>query len=130
MAKWLMNMVKELAEYMASGRSNSRIYFGHFLDEFYRVDNESRQMMVNDEPDIKENITKKKLAFIAATVEQLCRDYKLEIPDWVDKHIYFLQDPYFDLNAKGDLRLLLMIESPQVFKRRNIFTTRNALSRV
>jgi len=63
-------------------------------------------------------------------VEKLCNDSELEPPAWVFKEKYFLKDPMFALDAKGMLRLVLLVESPNEFVVRNIFVTENCLQRV
>lgn len=69
-------------------------------------------------------------AFIAGAVEKLCNDSKIKPPEWVFKVKYFLKDPMFSLDAKGRLRLILLVESPNEFVVRNIFVTENCLQRV
>jgi len=49
---------------------------------------------------------------------------------WVFKEKYFLKEPMFALNAKGDLRTILLVESPNEFLVRNIFVSNNCLQRV
>ena len=70
------------------------------------------------------------MAFIYAMVNKLEVDYNLDTPNWVYNDEYFkLSTPHFAMDAKGDLRLLLLVESPKQFRMRNIFTTANVLSR-
>ncbi|RJO61152.1 hypothetical protein C4544_03620 [candidate division WS5 bacterium] len=67
---------------------------------------------------------------MSGAVEKLCNDSELEPPAWVFKEKYFLKDPMFALDAKGMLRLVLLVESPNEFVVRNIFVTENCLQRV
>ena len=70
-------------------------------------------------------------AMFAAAVHKLANDYKLEVPAWVWKQEYYMKEkPFFDCNAKGNLRLLFMYKSPTEFKHRNLFVDENILVRV
>lgn len=104
------------------------IGFGNFLDEFYRSGIERKQAMLEVEP--LETMPTEYKAFFASTVHKLANDFKLDIPQWVFKKEYYLDDPFFDCNAKGNLRLLFMYKSPSEFKHRNVFVDENILKRV
>ena len=69
-------------------------------------------------------------AFIAATTEQLAKNYGFDIPYWVFHKRYFLQEPFFPSGLKGDYRFFALRESPLAFSARQIFVTRNVLDRV
>lgn len=122
--------IRDVIELAADEPGNFFIYFGNFLDEFYSATNQERSEMVRDEPRWPEEIPAYKMAFLAGAVEKLCLDHDIEVPDWVGKDKYVLRDPYFALNAKGDLRMVLLVESPPEFKARNIFVSENCLERV
>ena len=105
---------------------------GNYLDEFYySLDNEQRHIILNEEPEQFEGVPLKyEMAFIYAMVNKLEVDYNLDTPSWVYKDKYFqLKTPHFAMNAKGDLRIVLLVESPKQFRMRHIFTTSNVLSR-
>lgn len=106
-------------------------YFGDFLDFFYREDttNEQRWDLVKDEPEFFNCFENWQYAFLAGAVQHLCVKYSLSSPKWVYDKKYFLEDPYFSLNAKGNLQALLLCESPKEFRIRNIFTSANTLGR-
>ena len=107
------------------------IAFGDFLDEFYRQSDQIRQQMIIQEPIDCLNANKAHKALFAATVHKLANDYMLKIPDWVWKKDYYMKEhPFFDCNAKGNLRLLFMYKSPTEFKHRNLFVDENILVRV
>ena len=113
-----------------SGGSDFYIALGDFLDEFYRQDDKTRQAMISDEPACT-GITPEHAALFAATAHKLANDYKLTVPEWVmDKKYRLVEKPYFDCNAKGNLRLLFMYKSPTEFKYRNLFVDENFLMRV
>jgi hypothetical protein len=70
------------------------------------------------------------LPFLAGMVEKLCNDHQLACPEWAFADCYYLDRPNSWMDAKGDLRIILLVESPVEFKMRNIFTTSNTLVRV
>lgn len=106
------------------------IHCGNFLDEFYRSSNEKRQRMVEREPEALPNLPDYMLPFLAGMVHKLCNDYGVDCPDWIHKASFFLKEPHFWLNAQGNLRLVLLAESPIEFKIRNLFMTSDTLTRV
>lgn len=110
--------------------SDFAIHTGNFLNDFYRSDQEKRRQMVEQEPDHYDQLPAHLLPFLAGMVHKLCNDYDLDCPDWVHKDKYSLPEPHFAFNAKGNLRIILLVESPVEFKIRNIFVTANTLSRV
>lgn len=122
--------VAEVVKWTCENIDEFEIFFGDFLDEFYRSSETKRIEMVKDEPESFENVPLQTYAFLAGAVEKLCNDSELEPPDWVFKEKYFLKDPMFALDAKGMLRLVLLVESPNEFVVRNIFVTENCLQRV
>lgn len=101
------------------------------MDEFYyALNNEQRQEVLNEEPVWFTGVGEYEMAFVSAMVNKLAVDYDLITPTWVYNDEYFqLKEPHFAMGAKGDLRLLLLVESPKQFRMRNIFTTSNVLSR-
>lgn len=69
------------------------------------------------------------LAYCAAGIHKLCREYGLDLPGWVMDKSLILDEPYFPGAATDLLKLVCLVESPPEFKMRNIFTTENVLSR-
>ena len=108
------------------------LYLGDFLDFFYssRRTTDERQRLVEEEPDRHTVIPETTYAFIAGAVHKICSDYSVPVPKWTFNDIYFLKEPYFSLNAKGNLRVSLLAESPVQFRARHIFTSANTLERV
>ena len=96
-----------------------------FLDSFYRMDDGARAASLADEPDVTE--CDHWNALLAATAEQLARDFGLPRPDWVDGPSRFLARPLFA--AGGAFKGVLLAESPPAFRRRGLFVTGNVLSR-
>ena len=105
--------------------------FGDFLDEFYRQTAQNRQQMIMQEPLGGTNVEKADKAMFASAVHKLANDYQLEVPAWVWKQEYYMKEqPFFDCNAKDNLRLLFMYKSPTEFKHRNLFVDENILVRI
>jgi hypothetical protein len=105
--------------------------FGDFLDGFYRESTQNRRRIIMEEPVNANNVDRADQAMFAAAVHKLANDYSLEVPSWVWKQKYYMKDkPFFDCNAKGNLRLLFMYKSPTEFKHRNLFVDENILARV
>lgn len=68
-------------------------------------------------------------AYLAAVAETLCREVSLPVPLWTESRQYFLHRPWF-AGGLETLKALLLTESPVPFRRRNLFVSANALSRV
>lgn len=69
-------------------------------------------------------------SMLAATVDELCSKFNVRRPEWVMDPSTYLADPYFSLNAKGDLRVVLLRESPKWYRSRNLFVSNNCSERV
>jgi hypothetical protein len=67
---------------------------------------------------------------LSAVAEKLSVEFDLGNLIWVDSIEFILKSPRFGMEVKGNLRLVLLIESPIEFKARNIFVSANALARV
>lgn len=124
--------LKGLVDIWVNEGKKFELLFGDFLDYFYDSDrtSEERFVLIKDEPVRYDSVQQRDYAFLAATAHTLALEYKLIVPDWVMKDFYFLEKPYFALDAKGDLRIVLLLESPPCFRIRNIFVSENVLSRV
>lgn len=112
--------LRELSQRYLDGYGDFDILFRDFLHEFNYNPTEDR---LNEEPLI---IDKIKNAFLAATAEQLAYQNDFNIPEWVYKEKYFLDEPFFAISSQG-FKPLLIMESPVPFRKRNIFITKNAL---
>jgi hypothetical protein len=124
-----MYNIKQLFEDVQNQKAFN-ICFGDFLDEFYLSSSESQPAMINEEPLRYKDIDQPIYVYAAAAVHKLANDHNLPVPEWVFDEYYFLEEPYFSINARGKLRLLLLYQSPPEFKFRNFFEMENTLSRV
>ena len=68
-------------------------------------------------------------AYLAAVAETLCREASLVPPAWTESPLCYLHRPWFACGLET-LKALLLVESPVPFRRRNLFVSANALSRV
>jgi hypothetical protein len=98
-----------------------------FLDQFYLSSTEQRLIMINSAPEFLDDL--RHLAYTAAGVHKLCREFGLSLPVWVTVKSLILDEPYFPGATTDLLKLVCLVESPPEFKMRNIFTTENVLSR-
>ena len=122
---------QEIVDTIRQDRGRMWFTIGNYLDEFYyTLSNEQRQLVLDEEPEWFVGAGEYEKAFISAMVNKLAVDYNLDTPEWVYKEECFkLYPPHFAMDAKGDLKLVLLVESPKQFRMRNIFTTANVLSR-
>ena len=122
---------QQIVDTIKSDREKMWFAIGNYLDEFYyALNDEQRRIVLDEEPEWYDDAGKYEMAFISAMVNKLAIDYNLETPLWVYDIKYFeLAKPHFAMDAKGDLRLILLVESPKQFRMRNIFTTSNVLGR-
>jgi hypothetical protein len=105
---------------------------GDFIDDFrLRAKSREEKMgMVQDEPGSLDGDKPPDIrAYLAAITETLCREAGLTPPDWTQKPDYFLKEPWF-AGGLENLKAILLVESPIPFRRRNLFVSANALSRV
>jgi len=110
---------------------NFYLELGNFLDEFYKSSNEKRENMIKKNIFENQNSDMPMIPLFAATVHKLANDYNLEAPNWIwNKECYSKDTPFYDCNAKGNLRLLFNYKSPIEFKHRNLFVDENFLKRV
>ena len=61
-------------------------------------------------------------AFLAAQVEFLCRRAGLRPPHWTRDSSYVLDEPWFSIPGRHS-RAHLLLETPDEFRNRNVFTT-------
>jgi hypothetical protein len=118
----------EVAERAAHGDSFDRCV-ANFLDEFYLAPASSA---LAEEPTSLASrfadLGRVQDAYLAATAEELARQFNLQLPAWVDGETRKLHRPWF-ASSLAALRAVLLLESPAAFRSRNLFVTENALTR-
>lgn len=126
-----MITVKEIIEYVSKGEKYN-FCCSAFLDAFYAATDRQRIEMIKDEPEALPNVDHFYYCDVAAMTHKLANDYKLNVPDWVHKKKYVLDEPHYDIFDKNNEVLKKYLEevTPLEFKVRNIFVKDNALDRV
>ena len=99
---------------------------GNFLDDFRR---DPSYDMIKDSILDLDNISEVTKATLAATVDELCHEVKMERPEWIFDSSTYLDEPHFAMNAKGPLKAILLQESPCWYRSRNLFVSANCSSR-
>jgi len=112
---------KEICE----GR-NPWVTIGMFMHDFFGNFTDRREALVKDavqEPEHPTLIQHQWAVFCAASVEYLCQKYDISCPDWVYNSNYTLSEPWYNSPYADlpDVRQELEIETPEPFKRRNIY---------
>jgi hypothetical protein len=98
-----------------------------FLDEFYLANTE-RQSLIDEEPALLGD--PKLNAYLGAVGEHLAQRWRLDhIPPWTLHPGRFLDEPWFPNAESPRLRMILLMESPIAFRRRQIFTEAEPLRR-
>jgi hypothetical protein len=105
---------------------------GDFIDDFRlrTKDSEEKAALVHEEPErVAVEGYRDVNAYLAAVAETLCREAGLTPPAWTEKSEYFLPEPWF-AGGLENLKAILLVESPIPFRRRNLFVSENAMTRV
>ncbi|MBA4147295.1 MAG: hypothetical protein H0X66_04205 [Verrucomicrobia bacterium] len=118
----------EVAQLTLGGDSFDRC-LANFLDEFYAAPNAAA---LSATPELLApthgELGMVQDAYLAATAEQLACDNGFSIPAWVASDNRKLHRPWF-ASQLASLRAVLLLESPAVFRARNLFVSENALAR-
>jgi hypothetical protein len=118
----------EVAELASHGDSFDRC-LANFLDEFYSAP--SSRALAGEPTRLAPRFTdigRVQDAYLAATAEELARQFNLQRPTWIDAETRKLHRPWF-ASPLAALRAVLLLESPAAFRSRNLFVTENALAR-
>jgi hypothetical protein len=122
---------KSLAEVvnLAAAGESFDLCLANFLDEFYAG---PCQEALEKSPALLApkfgDIGSVRDAYVAATAEELARNFKLILPRWTEHESRKLHYPWF-ASTLASLRAVLIHESPPGFRSRNLFVSENALSR-
>lgn len=118
----------EVAHLTACGDSFDRC-LANFLDDFYAAPS---ALALTGEPQLLAplygNLGLLQDAYLAATAEELARQFNLRHPSWADAEARKLHHPWF-ASPLAALRAVLLLESPPGFRSRNLFVSENALAR-
>ena len=117
-----MITIKETKEKMTADERWWKVHFYDFVDDFRFNKNPA----AISEPFLLDN--DKFDALLASTIEILCGELNLEIPEWT-KDIPPCDEPYFVAGFEN-LKATAIVESPLVFRIRKVFVTGSFLQRV
>jgi hypothetical protein len=104
------------------------IALGNFMHAWYGDAKNHRSELIQEPLTLPPKMTtrqKKWAVFIAASVEWFCAKYELICPAWALDPSYTLKKPWFWIYTRAanneKTRLRLLTETPEPFKRRNIY---------
>ncbi len=109
---------------LEDGEDSWKIHFFNFVDAFSIAKNQKSYVEFSPAPELSLKLK----ALFASTVEALCVKFELEIPSWCQS-ISSLSEPWF-LSETESLKAIALLESPAVFRKRNLFVFENFLERV
>lgn len=108
-----------------------RICIQNFLHYIKTLKNDPAAIeeIFKTEPKFHTDIPDYVYAYAAALTETISAENNISAPDWINKDIYFLQIPWFPEGTENFPRLKnsLIKNSPEPFKKRNLFVSKNAL---
>jgi len=125
-----MNNFHSLAALADGIETKEDFSFGlkNFLDHFYA--NPNPEMLSTEPRNLREVLQDNGFAdaYLGAVAEYLSRKNNWPLPRWCMSRQRILKDPFFAASSFKMQRLLLA-DSPAAFRWRNIFVSRDALSR-
>ena len=68
-------------------------------------------------------------SFVSSSIDYLSNSINKKTPEWAMSKKYRLEEPFFPSNLKGEIRAVMLIESPIEYKVRNIYVLGNVLTR-
>jgi hypothetical protein len=122
--------MKQVYQEIAIEGKDPWIALGNFMNSWYGDHKRRRKALIKDPLDLPTEPTQEQLrwaTFCAASVEYFCQKYHLSCPKWTSNPTYErLTDAwYYSHHAHlVEVRKELEDESPEPFKRRNIFVSR------
>lgn len=120
---------ESLCEVIERGGKQYALLLDEFLDEFYMAypNVDAMQAMIADEPPLTGDAFVD--AYIGAVGEHLAIRWKLLTPDWTAVDARLGESKPTFVPDLPSLKLILLVESPYAFRRRNIFTGEEPLQR-
>ena len=115
---------------ICQGGKDPWVVLGNFMNSWYDYHKNKRRMLVKEGLDLPAHPTPEQLrwaTFCAASVEYFCQKYGLPCPKWIFDPAYeHLAEPWYysPFAHLEHIREELREESPEPFRRRNIFVSR------
>lgn len=120
--------LQELINIKQLDNAKYKVIFGDLVSDIYKNKPQYVDFLKN-EPDWG-TLEPQEISLIVSNFSHLARKTNMKLYAWLFDEKYILRDPYFALNAKGKLRVILLQESPLDYRRNNIFVSKNVLSKV
>lgn len=108
---------------LEDGKNSWKIHLFNFVDAFCMAKNKEFYLELSPAPELPLKLK----ALLASVVEFLCMKFELQIPSWC-RSISSLSEPWF-LAETENLKATALLESPAVFRKRNLFVLENFLER-
>ena len=122
--------LQTLIDIKCKNNNEYKIVFNNFVIDLYKNPNKYKDFL-KIEPDWKK-LDQKSISLIVSSMYHLARktEWKMKVYSWMLDEKFILKEPYFALNAKGMLKVILLKESPKDFSRNNIYVSANVLEKV
>lgn len=117
-----MNTLKATRAKIEAEPKHWRVWLMDFVDDFRYYRNAE---MIAESFELNDD---KIDALLASTVEYLCDELNIELPEWLNE-IPSCDEPFF-VSGIENLKATAIVESPLRFRIRKIFVLENFLSRV
>ena len=116
-----MDPITKIKQDMIGNPEWQEVYFMDFVFDFRRY----RDTSFLQEPFTLDN--ERIDALLASTVEYLCDEIGLEIPEWIEE-VPGCKDPWF-VSENENMKAIAIVESPLRFRMRKIFVLEDFLRR-
>jgi hypothetical protein len=116
-----MTTLNDLHQNLQRDPDHGMVHLMDFVDDFRHEKNPST--IAAPFPHVDERWD----ALVASTVEYLCREQQVPVPDWVGR-VAACRNPWF-VSGMENLKAISLVESPLPFRLRKIFVLENFLSR-
>lgn len=127
--KTLAEAIENLSTKRTVTDSDVKICIQNYLHYIKSLENNpfEFEQVFRDEPSVHSNVPEYVYSYAAALVESISLQKAANIPEWVNK--FSLKEPWFPKETQKfeKLKKVLMRVSPDPFKKRNLFVSKNAL---
>lgn len=121
---------QELVDIKSQDNGKYKISFNNFIMDLYENPDKYGNFL-EKEPDWGK-LDEKSVSLIVSNMYHLARktNWSMKVYPWMSDEKFILKEPYFALNAKGMLKVILLQESPKDFRRNNIYVSENVLEKI
>lgn len=114
-------------EYEGSTEIEFSTMLNLFLDSFYRMPNLYAYL---EEPSWKESMDLNHRSLLVTVVHHIANKKKLPIPSWILKRKYILKEPFYLCRVGSKLHAYTTLNAIPEGVMRNVFVTKDIVSRV